>query len=63
MCLARVHEDTVFVIGDIHWSNEMHEAWKKIKANPLVTLSIDLFEAGILFFHPDEVKKDFILEF
>lgn len=63
MCLARVHEDTVFVIADIHWSDEMHEAWKKIKANPLVTLSIDLFEAGILFFHPDEVKNDFILEF
>jgi len=48
------HEDTIVVLDDIHWSREMEEAWDFIKALPNVSLSIDLFQFGILFF-----KKEF----
>ena len=61
--LMKTHDDTVLVIGDIHWSHEMEKAWKEIKDSQIVTLSIDVFEAGICYFMPDIVKQDYILEF
>ena len=53
-CLQYAHENSVFVFDDIHWSDEMETAWKQIKQHPMVTLSIDLFFFGVVFF-----KKDF----
>ncbi|MFT5168852.1 MAG: putative O-methyltransferase YrrM [Saprospiraceae bacterium] len=47
-------DNSVFVFDDIYWSKEMIEAWDILKADERVTLSIDLFSMGILFF-----KKDF----
>ena len=47
-------ENSVFIFDDIYWSEEMMETWERLKADEQVTLSIDLFSMGILFF-----KKDF----
>lgn len=47
-------ENSVFIFDDIYWSDEMLEAWEIVKKDNRVTLSIDLFSMGILFF-----KKDF----
>jgi predicted O-methyltransferase YrrM len=41
------------VFDDIHWSAEMEKAWEEIRNHPSVTLSIDLFFIGIVFFRPD----------
>lgn len=49
--------DTIFIFDDIHWSKEMEEAWQEIKQHPSVTLSIDLFFIGIIFFRADFKKK------
>jgi len=62
-CLPRVHNDTCFVFDDIHWSDEMEKAWNTIKAHPAVTVSIDLFYVGLLFFRYQQPKQDFILRF
>ncbi len=56
-CLPYIHENTVFVIADIHWSNEMQEAWEMAKAMPEVTLSVDLFSFGLLFFRKNAPQK------
>jgi hypothetical protein len=48
-CLAKAHNDTVFIFDDIHWSTGMEEAWVAIKAHPKVTVTIDLFHFGIVF--------------
>ena len=45
-----LHEESVLVISDIHWSKEMNRAWREIKQWPGVTLSMDFFECGVLFF-------------
>jgi len=45
-----LHEQSVVVIGDIHWSTEMKKAWLEIKQFPGVTTTIDFFECGVLFF-------------
>lgn len=41
---------SILVFDDIHWSPEMEEAWATLKADPMVTCSIDLFYIGLLFF-------------
>jgi len=45
-----LHEDSIVVIGDIHWSSGMKAAWKEIKTFPGVSASMDFFECGVLFF-------------
>ncbi len=60
-CLSKRTEDSIFVFDDIHWSPDMSEAWNTIKAHPKVTISIDLFQLGIVFFKKDQAKQDFIL--
>jgi hypothetical protein len=43
-------EEDIFVFDDIHWSEEMEQAWAQISAHPRVTLSIDLFFYWYSFF-------------
>ena len=61
--LSHVAEESIFVFDDIHWSKEMEEAWQIIKSNPKVSLSIDLFHLGILFFRQGIPRQDFVLKF
>ena len=57
-------ENTILVFDDIHWSAEMESAWEEIKIHSSVTLSIDLFFIGLVFFKKDfKVKQDFIIQF
>ena len=55
---------SMFVFDDIHWSEGMEEAWAIIKKHPAVTLSVDLFFIGIIFFNPDiNHKQHFAIRF
>lgn len=55
---------SIFIFDDIHWSYEMEEAWKGIQEHPSVTLTIDLFFIGFVFFNPDfKVKQHFTIRF
>ncbi len=60
-CLSKKHEESVFVFDDIYWSAEMQEAWETICAHPAVTLSIDLFHLGMVFFRTQQPKQHFTL--
>ena len=62
-CLAKAHEDSVFVLDDIHWSAEMERAWVAIKAHPSVTVTIDLFYVGLVFFRKKQRREDFWLRY
>ncbi|MFD1140019.1 O-methyltransferase [Larkinella insperata] len=62
-CLLKAHHESCFIFDDIHWSDEMEQAWETIKADPAVTVSIDLFYIGLVFFRPQQPKQDFILKF
>lgn len=62
-CLLKAHNDSIFVFDDIYWSKEMKEAWQEIKQNSRVTVSIDLFFTGIIFFRKEQVKEHFIIRF
>lgn len=54
-------EDSIWIFDDIHWSGEMNDAWKTIKRNPAVTVSIDTFQWGILFFRQAQEKESFTI--
>lgn len=61
--LKKKNPDTVIVFDDIHWSNEMEEAWNLIISNPEVKLSIDLFQFGIVFFRKEVSKEHYTILF
>lgn len=62
--LSAINEYSILVFDDIHWSKEMEQAWEEIKQEPLVTLSIDLFFIGIVFFRKEQkMKQNFVIRF
>lgn len=62
--LPHLQEHSVLVFDDIHWSAEMEAAWHTIQKHPAVTLSIDLFFLGLVFFKKDfKVKQHFTIRF
>lgn len=54
---------SVFIFDDIYWSDEMKRAWEVIKADPDVTVTIDLFWIGLVFFRKEQPKENFTLRF
>ncbi len=60
-CLPKAHEGTLLIFDDIYWSEGMKAAWNEIKANPKVTVTIDLFWIGLAFFKPGQAKEDFLV--
>lgn len=56
-----ITNETVWIFDDIHWSSEMEEAWKIIKNNPKVTVSIDTFQWGLVFFRYEQPKQHFVI--
>ena len=61
MCLKAATERAVFIFDDIHWSREMEEAWEGIKEHDKVTLTIDSYQWGLVFFHGGREKEHFVL--
>ena len=59
MLLPKTHNDSIFIFDDINWSKGMQEAWNKIKAHPQVSVSIDTFFWGMVFFRKEQVKEHF----
>ncbi len=57
--LRFANENSVFVFDDIYWSKQMTQAWKIIKAHHKVTVTIDCFAMGFVFFKKDQAKEHF----
>ena len=62
--LEKAGADSIFIFDDIHWSKEMEAAWKQIQEHPQVTLTVDLFFIGLVFFTPSiKAKQHFMIRF
>ncbi|MBO9201256.1 MULTISPECIES: O-methyltransferase [Niastella] len=62
--LPHLNATSVVVFDDIHWSQEMEQAWAAIKEHPAVQLSVDLFFVGLVFFNDQfKIKQDFTIRF
>lgn len=60
MIAERCHSRSCLVLHDIHWSAEMASAWKTIAADQRATVTIDLFDLGLVFFR-EQAKEGFVL--
>lgn len=49
----KLHSGSIVIFDDIYWSREMAQAWKTIRTDPMVTVSIDLFYKGIVAMKPE----------
>lgn len=56
-------ENAFIVFDDIHWSEEMEEAWEIIRQDERINLSMDLFRLGIISKRSGQRKQHFIVKF
>ncbi len=64
LALQKKHANSIFIFDDINWSNDMQKAWQQIKLNNEVTLSLDFYHFGIVFFRTEQLQKQhFVLNF
>ncbi|HXI01019.1 MAG TPA: class I SAM-dependent methyltransferase [Sphingobacteriaceae bacterium] len=61
--LPKIHEGSVMIFDDIYWSKGMKEAWTQIKGHPQVTITIDLFWIGLVFFKKGMAKEHFKIKY
>jgi len=55
------HNDTLFILDDIRWSNSMFEAWKELCASQDYHVTMDLFRMGIILKRSQQVKEHFVV--
>lgn len=63
LLIKKAHKASCFIFDDIHWSKDMENAWKQITEHYSVTLSLDLYQLGLIFFNPELRKQHYILQF
>ncbi|WP_374165714.1 O-methyltransferase [Arcticibacter sp. MXS-1] len=61
--LPHMKDEGMMIFDDIYWSKGMEEAWEDIKAHPDVTVTIDLFWIGLVFFRKGQAKEHFKVRF
>ena len=56
---SKVHEKSVIVVDDIHYTEEMEKAWIEICEDDRVTSTIDLYQMGLVFFDKHYWKRNY----
>ena len=54
-----INYDTVILIDDIHKNKDATGIWETLRHDERVTVSIDMFYCGLLFFRKEQVKEHF----
>ena len=61
--LAQTKSDTLLIVPGIYDSAEQKKQWKTIQTHTAVTITIDLFYVGLVFFRKGQAKEDFKIRF
>lgn len=59
LLLPHKHNHSIFIFDDIYWSPEMQKAWQEIQQHPEVSVTIDTFHWGLVFFRKEQAKEHF----
>ena len=59
MLLPKADNNSVFIFDDIYWSKGMTEAWQYIKNHESVSVTVDCFHLGFVFFRKEQAKEHF----
>ena len=57
----KINNDSILIFDGIYRNIKITEAWNQIKENPKVTLSIDTYYWGFLFFRVEQEKQHFTI--
>ena len=59
LCKPLISQSSILIINDIAKNKKIKKAWKKIKEDPQVKVSMDLYALGILFFNEKLPKRHY----
>lgn len=59
--ITKAHNNSVFMFNAIHASKQMTEIWNIIISNSKVSVSIDCFSMGFIFFRKEQPKQHFTI--
>ncbi|WP_280744540.1 MULTISPECIES: SAM-dependent methyltransferase [unclassified Parabacteroides] len=62
-CVRYLHTGSVIVFEGIRMNQRMRDSWKEISSHSIVSVSIDLYSMGILFFNERLHKREYIVYF
>ena len=62
-CLKHVHNDTIFVFEGIKTNRSMREFWLLLCEHPDITVTVDLYSVGLVFFKKSLHKRNYIVYF
>ena len=57
--IKHVHNDSLLLLEDIYKNKERTQHWNEIKNGNQVSVSLDLYYCGILFFRKEQAKQHF----
>lgn len=63
LLVKHINEDSILIFDDIHWSVGMEKAWNYIINHNSVSLSLDFFEMGIVFFFNRNQNEHHLIRF
>jgi len=63
LILPKLNPNSILIFDDIYWSEEMTNAWETIKKSLKVSLTIDVFSKGLVFFGAQIEKQHFVLKY
>jgi hypothetical protein len=59
--LKTTENDSFWILENIHTNKAAEAFWSNLKSNPKVTVTIDTFHFGLVFFRKEQVEEHFIL--
>lgn len=60
---AHIHQETLIILDDVRWNNDMLNAWNQIVLEKRYHLSIDLFRMGIVMPRHHQEKEHFMIRY
>jgi predicted O-methyltransferase YrrM len=60
---AKCTLESLIILDDIYWSKEMTKAWNEIRQASNVSIDVDLWQIGLLYYKPNQHKESFKLKF
>ncbi len=59
--LDYMNNNSILIFDDIYWNPSMNDAWIQIIKHPKVTVSIDTYYWGMVFFRKEQEKQHFTI--
>lgn len=59
--LPTQQNDSIWAVNNIYKSPEAQQIWQTIKENPEVTVTVDTYHYGLVFFRKEQQKEHFVI--